>query len=101
IGKTYNTIGNIYREKGDNERAISYYKKSLLVGNNKESSVIKGNAYTNLGIMYFAEDPILARSYFLKALNVRKNIGLPTVVADSYLNLGHWYFAMEKMDSAI
>lgn|GEM_PF-5536347 len=100
LGKAYNTMGNIYRDMEDMEKAEIYYQKSYNIAQQKKSAVYKGNALTNMAIVYYDSNPEKAKSYFFKALEVRKETKNPTFISESYLNIGHWYYGMDYMDSA-
>ena len=77
ISNIYNTMGEVYQQKGDPERAIDYYKNSIAI-KLKESSEFDQEltaVYNNLAVVYFyLEDNDTALEYYLKALSINLHL---------------------------
>jgi CHAT domain-containing protein/Tfp pilus assembly protein PilF len=92
----YNGLGAAYQDKGDYDRAISYYEKALAIRLKALSPVHPdvASSYNNLGLAYnYKGDYDRAISYYEKALAVKFKAlgpGHPDV-ATSYNNLGGAY----------
>ncbi|HAZ11009.1 MAG: hypothetical protein A2047_00525 [Omnitrophica bacterium GWA2_41_15] len=87
---TYNNLGMAYSDKGDIERSIEYYKKSISLDPNYFE------AYNNLGVSYVASGEIVkAIKSFKRAIRLKKDY------MSSYSNLGHLYTLIGFKNRAI
>ncbi|OIO32829.1 MAG: hypothetical protein AUJ70_04675 [Candidatus Omnitrophica bacterium CG1_02_40_15] len=87
---TYNNLGMAYSDKGDIERPIEYYKKSISLDPNYFE------AYNNLGVSYVASGKIVkAIKSFKRAIRLKKDY------MSSYANLGHLYTLIGFKNRAI
>lgn len=95
----YNYLGKIYKETGDNEVAIEYFKKALDI----KPDLFEPNF--SLGKIYFElNDMKTASYYFDKALSIRNdNIELLMLAAEAFKNIGNTDSSIElyKQVSAI
>jgi len=87
---TYNNLGRAYSDRGDIEKSIEYYKKSISLDPNYFE------AYNNLGVSYVASGKIVkAIRSFKRAIRLRKDY------MSSYSNLGHLYALIGFKNRAI
>lgn len=69
IKNAYNNLGEIYRRRGDSEKAIEYYKKAIDASGRNDST-----PYTNLAQFYVEQKKIMpALSTICKALDINAN----------------------------
>ena len=92
ISECYKAMGTLFYNKGDQKKAIAYYKKSLKINeeieNKKEVAVNLnkiGKAYVKLG--NYTE----GIAYYKKALNIDKGVNSQKRMAHSYNNIGAIY----------
>ena len=77
---TYNNLGMAYYDKGNFEKAVEYYKRSI------QSEPGYFEPYNNLAVTYVTiKRPVAAISFFKKAIRLKKNY------TPAYYNLGHVY----------
>ena len=55
MGDSYNTIGLIYQDQGNYEKALEYYLKSLKIAKELGDKRGIGDSYNNIGLVY--QDP--------------------------------------------
>ena len=91
VGNGFLTLGNIFREMGDESQRDAYYQKAYEIAKKSNSNVLLGNALTNMGISTFETNPNQSRSYFFQALAVRKKTHKPNYISEGLLNIGYWY----------
>ncbi|XP_028408093.1 uncharacterized protein LOC114530686 [Dendronephthya gigantea] len=96
VAASYNNLGNVYHDKGDQEMASDYYDRALKIQlehlgpNHTDVST----SYNNLGILYHDKGDLeMASDYHERALKILlEQIGPNhTDVATSYNNLGIVY----------
>jgi len=97
-----NKLGWIYREQGDYDRALDYYRKAQRIA---EAAGDKGwiaRGYNNLGVVYKDKnDYSQAIDFFEKCLKVAREIGLKGLVGAVNLNLGTVYSDLGEYDRTI
>ncbi len=103
---SYNNIGVVYKNKGDDDRALWYYFKDLaisekLLGKDHPDTA---KSYNNIGIVYSDKgDYDGALEYYLKALAIKEKVlgkDHPDV-AGSYNNIGTVYSDKGDYDKAL
>ncbi len=105
-GDAYNNIGGAYDNKGDYDRALEYYQKSLKIGLKKLGPEHPGVAidYNNTGVAYDSKGEYdRAIEYYQKALKIDlKKLGPehPGVAID-YNNIGMAYNSEGEYGRAI
>jgi tetratricopeptide (TPR) repeat protein len=106
VAVSYNSTGNVYRAKGDFERALEYYHKSLRIGIKilGEQDPAVSAFYFNIGVAYYDKgDYERSLEYFLKSLS----IDLQTLgeehpsIATSYNNIGNIYHDKNDYEKAL
>jgi predicted ATPase/class 3 adenylate cyclase len=97
-----NHLGWIYREQGDYDRAIEYYRKAQRIA---EAAGDKGwiaRSFNNLGVVYKDKnDYSQAVDFFDKCLKVAQAIGFKGMVGAVNLNLGTVYSDLGEYDRTI
>ncbi len=84
-----NNIGIIYGDKGDLNKAISYYIESLKTHQENQNKIGISEAYNNLGIIYDnLGDTPNALMYFLNALQIQEELNLKSEIALTLNNIG-------------
>ncbi len=103
IASSYNNIGAVYKNRGDYELALSYYKNGLKVIKDQfgEQHIEAASAYNNMGEAYLLlNDFETSRKYFEKALNIRLELfgdNYPGL-AETYLNIGTVYSKLGELE---
>ena len=102
VASSYNNLGSVYSEKGDQDKALEYYIKSLsIIG---EKSPLAGLSYNNIGTIYLEKgDYDQALEYFQKALTIRLQVlgEENTEIAKYYNNIGIAYKGKGDYDKAL
>ncbi|MBO7673074.1 tetratricopeptide repeat protein [bacterium] len=92
----YVTLANYYKEKGEYDKAISIYSRSIVIMNNAE---LKSKVYARVGDTYNLqaryEEAVEAYKLSLKSLNNKQ------ALFDVYFNLGVVYYKDGKLQDAI
>ena len=92
MASSYINIGIIYKDLGNYEQSLFYYKKSLKI--DKETGNQMGMSYClcNIGIIYLNQrNYVQALSYFGECLQSAKETGDKKGMAFSYMNMGNIY----------
>ncbi len=104
LSNLYINMGVIFKEKGEKEKALLYYKKSLVLKrklygeNHPEMAVI----YANIGACYDDSDFEKKIFYYTKSLEVSEKSGNNNFrVAEVYSHLGDLYLSKKEYDSAL
>jgi len=97
----YNSMGNIYDEKAEEETANEYYLRALDLALKKEDHQALGVIYNNLGkLAVEKEEWNLALAYLQKSLESRQRIHDLNGMAKSYNNLTQYYMLVNEVDEA-
>ena len=102
IADANKTIGASYNNKGDFEKALTYYFKSLKV--NEEIKNKKGISacYNNIGLVYNNQSKFpQALEYYLKSLKIKEEIGDKKGLGNVYTNIGGVYSAESNNEKAL
>lgn len=93
-----NNIAGIYRQKGDYDKALEYYRQALdLIKDDKE----KATAYNNIASVYLDKgDYSKAIEYFQKAIELGERVGDYHGVAQRYISLGATYIKAKNYELA-
>jgi signal transduction histidine kinase/CheY-like chemotaxis protein len=100
IAQSYNTIGVIYNECSESEKAIEFYNKALLYAKKVNSDKLYNWIYGNLGSVYYFSQIDVAKGidYYHKALfYAQKNNDVPQIEFTK-INLASAYVAIDKFD---
>ncbi len=97
MSNSFANIGIIYEEKGDYDKAIAFYFKSLKIdeelGNKNGMSI----SYDNIGIIYYYKgDYDKAIAFYFKSLQLREELGDQNGMSTSYNNIGNLYLTQNK-----
>jgi serine phosphatase RsbU (regulator of sigma subunit)/Tfp pilus assembly protein PilF len=102
ISNSYNNLGLIHADIGDNATAIQYYNKSLKYDekiNNKDGI---SASYNNIGLIYkHLGKPDKAIEYFNKSINLKKEINDESGIASTLNNIGLIFQERGDVDSAL
>ncbi len=102
ISLVYNLLGNIYKDREENDKAIQIYRMALFYSEEGGSKLIKYPSSMNLGQVYLNEGKLDSSIYYSnRALEVlhlinENNKFLPTMLG----NLGGAYSRMNKKKEA-
>ncbi len=89
LSKTYNVIGINYKQSGNLELALEYYRKSLEGSNATKDTTSEMIAYHSIGVVLMRLDSIdAAERAFEKSLRLAQKKNNKTVVGHQYRNLG-------------
>lgn len=109
-GKIYNNLGQIYAKKGEDEKALEYYKKSLQVREkistkgSDSKQVLSGIALVNINIgsIYVNRGEYKeAVTYYYKALSIQEELNNVNFIATIHSNLGNIYLYGGDYEKAI
>lgn len=98
----HNNIGIVYRNMGDNAKAIEYYEKSLKYKEKQDDKESVASTYNNIGVLYQEEKKYaLAKEYYQKAYQM--SLGTPDKIGTfTYLiNTGEAEMFLGNFDKAI
>ncbi|WP_025744124.1 tetratricopeptide repeat protein, partial [Aquimarina pacifica] len=100
LGLAYLQTGIILSQRGENEKALQYSKKSLelmkeVLGEDHPNI---GNVYANLGVMIKNSNPEKSLSYYTKSLEIHKKAYGENhfYIAQGYDNIGMYYSSSKK-----
>jgi len=89
-------LGNVFYSKGNTEKALEYYFRSLDAAPSEES---KTSAYQNIGIMNeITGNYIKALEFYLKALKLHELVGNKEGLASSYSSIASIYRYRKQYD---
>ncbi|CAF1465486.1 unnamed protein product, partial [Didymodactylos carnosus] len=103
LADCYNCIGEVHREKGENQLSLQNYELALNIFN-KTNDPRAANCYNNMGIIYDGEEKYdLALDSYYKCLEIDKQHRPPDHpdLIIPYLNIGEVYLHMGEYDSAL
>ena len=102
IAGAYNNIGVIHDYKGDYEKALEFFFKSLKINEEVDDKQVIASSYNNIGnIQYNKGDYDKALEFYFKSLKIREEIGSKKGMADSYNNIGYIYYSKSDFDKAL
>ena len=102
IAAAYGNLGSVYKIRGDLDKAIDFYQKSLVM--TEELGDMEGMAmdYGNLGNVYATRGFLdKAIEFYLKSLAITEKLGMKETSANQYGNLGNVYKTRGEFDKAI
>ena len=92
----------VYRELGDFNQAIEYYKQYLSIAKELGDRADEGRTYDNLGMVYQTLDDFnQAIEYFKQHLSIAKELGDRADEGSAYNNLGMAYHKLGDFNQAI
>ncbi|MFN7686112.1 MAG: ATP-binding protein [Sphingobacteriales bacterium] len=103
IAFSYNQLGNIYKDREENEKAIEIYRIALFFSEEGRGKIVKYAPPNNLGSVYLNEGKLDSSIYYsnrslevLQLTNQNQNIFIPIILG----NLGGAYSRMNKKKDA-
>jgi signal transduction histidine kinase len=103
IAFSYNQLGNIYKDREENEKAIEIYRIALFYSESARGKIIKWAPPNNLGAVYLSQGKLDSSIYYsnrslevLQLTNQNQNIFIPIILG----NLGGAYSRMNKKKDA-
>jgi len=103
IAHSYNQLGNIYKDREENDKAIEIYRIALFYSEVARSKIVKYAPPMNLGTVYLNEGKLDSSIYYsnralevLYLTNENQNRFIPTMLG----NLGGAYSRMNKKNEA-
>ncbi len=90
--KIINTIGLIYNNKGDYEKAINYHREALIAAQKANNLQEVAQSYSHIANSYYMKgDYPNSLSYNEKAFPIREKLKDETGIASYYNNMGNIY----------
>jgi signal transduction histidine kinase/Tfp pilus assembly protein PilF len=103
IAHSYNQLGNIYKDREENDKAIEIYRIALFYSETARAKIVKYAPPLNLGTVYLNEGKLDSSIYYsnralevLYLTNENQNRFIPTMLG----NLGGAYSRMNKKKEA-
>jgi signal transduction histidine kinase/CheY-like chemotaxis protein len=99
IAQSYNTIGVIYDECAETDKAIEFYHKALRYATNVKNDTLNNWIYGNLGSVYYFNDVDIPKgiAYYKKALKYAEKVKDSSQIIYTKLNLASAYFSIDSM----
>ncbi|MBI4647875.1 MAG: tetratricopeptide repeat-containing sensor histidine kinase [Bacteroidia bacterium] len=102
ISDCYNNLGVTYLLKGNYDKAIDYFMKSVKIREELGDKRGMSACFTNIGIIHTTQGFYnKALYYYLKSLKIKEEIGDKNGMSKCYTSLGNVYYYQNKYDSAI
>jgi len=96
------SIGSLYEDRGDYDKALDMYKQSLQTQRDVGDASLQAVCLNNIGNVYLAkgqsED---ALTYYQQALALREKLNNPADIADTLHDLGEAYTRTAQYDQAM
>lgn len=100
-GVVYNSLGSSYLCKDDFEKALTCFKQSLSIREQRTDSIGIANSYSNIGLVYSKSNDLNnALIHYQKALNLFRSISYDVGIANELNNIGKIFYLYEKYDTA-
>jgi signal transduction histidine kinase/Tfp pilus assembly protein PilF len=97
----YNNLGIVYQGLNENDKALSYYEKSLEMDRASGFKEGEATALNNIGTAYDEKgDKAKALEYYNKALKINKELDLKNGVATALNNIGLIYLDLGDYEKA-
>lgn len=100
IAQSYNTLGCIYNECAEPQKAIEFYAKGLKYAKKVNNDKLYNWLYANLGSAYYFNEIDVEKGigYYKKALFYAKKINDTTQIQYNKVDLASAYFSIDKFD---
>ncbi len=100
--RTYNNMGIIYDQLGENTKAMELYLKALAIDESKNNEIGMANKLGNIGTLFLKQsDYDKALSYYLKTLDIAEKKDEKTILSECYGHIGFAYWKKQNRDSAM
>ncbi|MEO6304160.1 MAG: tetratricopeptide repeat protein, partial [Bacteroidia bacterium] len=101
MANSYNNIGTIYKDLGDNNKALEIFSISLKLFEETKNKKGISAAYNNIGNTYFNQQNYSkALENFEAALKIKEKIGDKNGMAISYTNIGNTLLKQNNITEA-
>ncbi len=102
LANFFNRIGAIHHVKGELDRALEYYERSLELRSEIGNDLAMAAILNNIGVIYHDKGELdRALEYHAKSLVLRKKLGNPLDIAMSLNNMGIIYHDKGELDRAL
>lgn len=102
LGLCYQLIATSYNSESENDSALYYYNKALIVCQEIGNKKGEANQYNNIGLTYYSEGKHKeAVEFFLKSLKIRENIFDSIGISSVENNLGSVYWYQKAYNDAL
>lgn len=103
IALSYNSIGGVFEEIVEIDKAIEYYEKAILYSDKAKNDTLKIWFYNNIGNIYLyrKNDPKTGIAYYLKSLEFADKFKEEASKVLTKLNLAWAYFKQKEYAKAI
>ncbi len=102
LAKVYSNIGLLNRSKGDLDKALEYYKKSLKIKQNFDDKPGIASTLSGIGLVYLDKGELTrAKEYLEEAMQILENYDKPTSLSHIILNLGLINLRLGKYEEAM
>lgn len=102
LGKSYNYLGIIYKYKGDYDKSLEYYFKSLKIKEETEDKNGMAASYNNIGTIYTSKNYYdKAVEFYLKSLALFEELKDKNGMAATYNNIGNNHYLKKDYDKAL
>ncbi len=99
--RVLSNLGNVYAERSDYPRAISYHRQALRVAEDMKDKYRMSVTYVNLGaVLHDQGNYAAALDNYLKGLRISEELNNHEVTAAIYGNIGNLYVNEKKFDLA-
>ncbi len=101
LGSVFNTIGGIYYDREDYDKAFEYWEKNLQIREMLNDSIGLLRVYNNIGEIYrLSGDFEKALNYYNAAIAINKILEMPGFFPVVFDNIGNIYISTKEFDSA-
>ena len=101
-GRSFGSLGSVYRCLGNYEKAIEFHQQSLNIAKEIGDKGSEGKAYGNLGVVYSCQcDHTKAIEFHQQSLSLAKEVGDKYLEGGLYSNLGIAYRSLGDYKKAI
>lgn len=99
IAQSYNTIGVIYDECQETQKAIEFYHKALRYASEVKNDTLNNWIYSNLGSVYYFNEIDVKKGigYYKKALRFAEKVNDSSQIIYTKLNLASAYFSIDSI----
>jgi len=103
LDKVYNSLGLIFKAKGDFDQALYYFTAGLEVQDDTTDKFLIAGLLSNIGALYqeLRANNDSALHYHWQALEIRKTMNSPASLGISYGNIGLVHQNLGAIDSAL
>jgi len=100
--KSYNNIGNIYADQGNNPLALENYQRSLAIAEKIHDRSNIAHVNKNIGALYISWQRLNeAIDYYKRSEQIALELGDDRLLADCYNNEGTVYEQQQQYDKAL